>query len=126
MPFVHITSLPFDQPFDVPEVVAGISNDFAEATGVGLEHVTATWQVLLPGYYAVAGITAQCQPEASHPVLVEILAPDFQTPEQIETALLAVAVSIAGRTGIPRQNIFINYRQAHSGMVFDAGELVRW
>ena len=126
MPFIHIKSLPFQNSFDVSKVIEGVSKDFSKAVGVDLKHVTTTWQFLQPGHYAVAGIAVLSQPETSHPVLVSLLAPDFESSAQIEKALLAVAASISKRTKIPRNNIFINYEQAHSGMVFDAGEIVRW
>jgi hypothetical protein len=41
-------------------------------------------------------------------------------------AVGAVASSLAERTGIPRDNIFIDHRQARSGMVFDAGSVEHW
>jgi hypothetical protein len=37
-----------------------------------------------------------------------------------------VSSSISKRTKVAATNIFISHRQAHSGMVFDAGEIVRW
>ncbi|HXH02232.1 MAG TPA: hypothetical protein VNN09_02820 [Candidatus Competibacteraceae bacterium] len=126
MPFIHIKSLPFETAFDVAAVVEGITHDFSAATGIGLEHVTATWLFLSPGHYAVAGSAAAQQPQSSHPVLVDLLAPDFNPPEVVEKMLNCVASSIAKRIGIPRSNIFINYQAAHSGMIFDAGEVVRW
>lgn len=126
MPFIHVKSLPFDGEFQAAEVVAGITSDFAASTGVGAEHVTATWQFILPMHYAVAGQVAEHQPQNSHPVLVDLLSPDFNNMETVAKMLKSVAESIAKRTGVPQQNIFINHRQAHSGMVFDAGEVVRW
>lgn len=126
MPFIHVKSLPFRKPFDVQSTVEGLSRDFSNGTGVGLEHVTATREFIAPDHYAVAGSAAQHQPDDSHPVLVDLLAPDFNTPETVETMLATVAASISARTGIPIGNIFINYREAHSGMVFDAGNTVRW
>ena len=126
MPFIHVKSLPFDGAFQAEEVVAGITADFAVSTGIGLEHVTATWEFFQPRHYAVAGKVAESQPQNSHPVLVDLLAPDFNDMETITKMLSSVAESIAKRTGVPQQHIFINHRQAHSGMVFDAGEVVRW
>ena len=126
MPFIHIQSLPFKVTPDIPSIIEGVSKDFAKATGVGLEHVTATWQFLSAGHYAVAGVSAQQQPENSHPLLVTVLAPDFESQAKVEKSLKAVASSISKRAKVPLSNIFINYTQAHSGMVFDAGEIVRW
>lgn len=126
MPFIHVKSLPFEQAIEMPALVQGLTEDFAEGTGVGLEHVTATWIFLQPGHYAVAGNTSAGQPATSHPVLVDLLSPDFNSQEQIENMLRIVAASISKRTLIPLNNIFINHRQASSGRVFDAGEIVRW
>jgi phenylpyruvate tautomerase PptA (4-oxalocrotonate tautomerase family) len=126
MPFIHIKSLPLDDSFDASAVIEGLSEDFAKATGVGVEHVTATWEILPPGYYAVGGKTALHQSLNSHPVLVDLLAPDFNSDESVEKMLSAVSSSISKRANISINNIFINYRQAHSGMVFDSGEIVRW
>ncbi len=126
MPFIHVKSLPFEQSLDIAAVLEGLSRDFAEGTSTGIEHVTATWEFLPAGHYAVAGKAESCQPRNSHPVLVDLLSPDFNSPQKIERMLQVVAASIAKRTKIPIDNIFINHRSAHSGMVFDAGEIVRW
>lgn len=42
MPFIYVKTLPFDPPMNAEEVVEGITQDFANETGIGLEHVTAT------------------------------------------------------------------------------------
>jgi hypothetical protein len=126
MPFIHIKSLPFDRVLNVTSVLEGLAKDFAKETGVGLEHVTATWEFLPAGHYVVAGNAEAHQPENSHPVLVDLLSPDFNRPEKIGKMLHVVASSISKRAKIPISNIFINHRQAHSGMVFDAGEIGRW
>lgn len=126
MPFIHIKSLPFDRALNVTSVLEGLAKDFAKGTGVGLEHVTATWEFLPAGHYAVAGKAESHQPENSHPVLVDLLSPDFNPPEKVEKMLHVVASSISKRAKIPISNIFINHRHAYSGMVFDAGEIGRW
>ena len=126
MPFIHIKSLPFDPPIDAGPALMVVSREFAAATGVDLEHVTATWEFLAPHHYAVAGETAASQVPDSHPVLVDLLAPDFNSPETVQTMLEAVAQSIARVSGVASQNVFVNYREAHAGQVLDAGEIVRW
>ncbi len=126
MPFIHIKSLPPAKPFDTAAILEQLSADFAAATGIGIEHVTATWEFFAPGHYAVGGKAACEQPAGSHPLLVDLLAPDFNADEDVERMLAAIADSLAARAGIARDNIFINQRDARSGRVFDAGELVRW
>ena len=126
MPFIHIKSLPFSEETDTAALLEQLSVDFAAATGIGIEHVTATWEWLEPGQYAVGGRAARERPAGSHPLLVDLLAPDFNTDEDVARMLIAVADSLAARAGVARDNIFINQRDARSGRVFDAGQLVRW
>lgn len=126
MPFVHIKSLPFKPVFEVDKVVEAISKDFAKGTELELEYVSVSWAFFPVGGYAVEGIAKAYQPKESHPLLVDILSPDFNPQAQVERMCRVVAESIEKHTGIPHYNIFINHRQAHSGMVFDAGEMVWW
>jgi hypothetical protein len=49
MPFILVKSLPFETPLDIPSVVEGITKDFARDSGIALEHITATWEYMLPG-----------------------------------------------------------------------------
>ncbi len=126
MPFIHIKCLPFADEPDTAALLEGLCDDFTAATGIGIEHVTATWEWLAPGHYAVGGKAANEQPAGSHPCLVDLLAPDFNADDDVEGMLVAIADSLAARAGIARDNIFINQRAAHSGRVFDAGEIVRW
>ena len=126
MPFIHVKSLPFNEPCDVGAVLEGLTRDFAESTGINLEHVTATWEFLPEGHYAVAGSAALHQPQATHPVLVELVAPDFNSSEDVEIMLETVALSISKRAKVQKDNIFISYRDVGSGTAFDRGEIVRW
>ncbi|HEV8646727.1 MAG TPA: hypothetical protein VGR01_14285 [Burkholderiales bacterium] len=126
MPFIHIKSLPLAKSSDVGVVLEGVSRDFAKETGIELKHVHATWEFLKPSHYAVAGKARDRQPKSSHPLLVDLLSPDFNDAKAIETMLACVASSLAKRAGVSRTNIFISHRQAHSGMVFDAGSAERW
>lgn len=77
MPFIHVKSLPFDPPLKMSTVVEGLTRDFARGPGIDLEHVTATWEFLPAGHYVVAGKSQSHRPDASHPVLVDLLSPDF-------------------------------------------------
>ncbi|QKT03966.1 hypothetical protein HUS23_09135 [Ectothiorhodospiraceae bacterium 2226] len=126
MPFIHVRSLPFEQPLDVQAVIEGLSQDFAGSTGIALQHVTATWTFFAPGHYAVAGLAASHQPRQSHPLLVDLLVPDLNSADDVRRMLIAVASSLAQRTRLPRENIFINCRAARSGRVFDEGRIARW
>ena len=126
MPFIHIRSLPFEDPVDIPAVIERVSIDFASDTGIRLDYVTTTWEYFDKGHYAVAGKAATTQRPDSPPVLVDLLVPEVNSDQTVEKMLSAVAGSISEQAGVRRNNIFINVRRAQSGMVFDAGEVVRW
>ncbi len=126
MPFIHIKSLPFERPLDVPAVITGISRDFAEENAIPLEHVHVTWEYIAAGHFAKGDHAPDLQPEGSHSVLVDLLTPSFNAMETIGTMLRTLARSISVRAQIPPHKVFINHRQAFSGMVFDDGDVVEW
>lgn len=126
MPFIHIKSLALQHDVSIRTAVEQICGDFSLETGTAPEHVTVTWEYMMSGHYAVAGKAATQQPLHSHPILVDVLVPDSHSAETVERMMRCVADSIAKRAGIPRENIFINCRTAKSGMVFNAGDIVRW
>lgn len=69
---------------------------------------------------------AEYQPVAQYPIIASLLTPDFNDARTIALMLEANADSIVRHAGILKNNIFINYTAAHSGMVFDDGEIVYW
>lgn len=126
MPLISIKSLPLPECEEMGELLAGISRELADLTGIGLRHITITWEYLPPGHYAEGGETCEVQPEQTHPILVSVLAPDFHRPEKVEAMLKGIAAGIAARIPVSRDNIFVHFQDASSGKVFDAGRIVRW
>ncbi|MCG7872727.1 MAG: hypothetical protein N0C88_07235 [Candidatus Thiodiazotropha lotti] len=126
MPFIHIKSLPFEQQRNISRILQRVTEDFSTVSGIDKQHITVTWDILSAGHYAVAGEVADFQPESGHPLLVELLLPDFNSSEAIAEYIKAVAESLSRHTQVPINNLFINCRLARSGQVFDAGEMVYW
>ena len=126
MPFIHIRSLHFEKSLDASKVIKEITEDFSIATGVAIEHITVTWEFVTPGHYAVAGKVVEYQSMESHPLLVDLLIPDFNSAQEIEDMVRETAKSISRRVKIPVDNIFVHGHVARSGRVFDAGEIVHW
>ena len=126
MPFIHIRSLPLAGRFEAGEAVRAISRHFAAATGTDERHLTVTWQILEPEHYSQAGRTAPKQTSDSHPLLVEVLAPDLNEQDRIEGMLAATARAVATQAGVSPDNVFVDFRAARSGRVFDGGEVARW
>jgi phenylpyruvate tautomerase PptA (4-oxalocrotonate tautomerase family) len=126
MPFIHVRSLPLASDIDLTEAVSAISREFAAAADTDLAHVTVTWELIEPGHYGHAGQTAPTQPAGSHPVLVELVAPDLNSPERVELMLRTSAAAVARQAGVGAENVFVEHRPARPGQVFDQGEVVRW
>ncbi len=126
MPVIHIKSLPFGNDFDAAQILEDLCRDFATETGIGLQYVTVTWEYLASGHYAVAGSVVPHQPRNSHPVLVDLLTPDFHSSTRVEAMLRAVVAAIAARAPVDAGNIFVNHRRAYGGGVFADGDVVRW
>src|SRR3712207_5265518 len=112
MPFLHIRSLPIEDDFDAAEAVRAISAEFAAGADVREQHVTVTWQTFEQGHYASAGETATAQPAATHPILVELLAPDSNSDERIERMLRAAAAAVAAQAGVEPGNVFVHFSAA--------------
>jgi len=126
VPFLHVRSLPVGRDFDAADAVRAISAEFAAGAEVEERHVTVTGQTFEPGHYASAGETATAQPVASHPLLVELLAPDSNSDERIERMLEIAAGAVAAQAGVEPDNVFVHFSATQSGRAFDGGELVRW
>jgi hypothetical protein len=112
MPFLHVRSLPLDPPFAPAEAVRAIAAAFAREVGVDVQHVTVTWQVL--------------DAHRGQPLLVDLVAPDFNDDERIATMLRAAAAAVADAAGVAPRDVFVDFRAARPGHVFDGGEIVRW
>ena len=126
MPFIHIKSLPPQTDFNIVDAVESISKTFSKETGIAIEHITATWEFFDSGHYAFGGKTTMYQPVQSHPIIVDLLAPDFHDKASVERMLNCLALMVAEQIKVTKGNVFINYRQAHSGQVFDKGKVVYW
>ena len=126
MPYIQIKSLPFEEPKPISEILCRINQDFATRLDVPLEHIHSTWEYFQPGHFAKGDLAPRCQPDSFHSVLVDLLTPDFNDAHTCEMMLEVLAASLANHARIPLGKIFIQHRHACSGMVFDAGEIVRW
>ncbi|KLV10611.1 hypothetical protein [Photobacterium ganghwense] len=126
MPLVRIKSLPFAQEVDIPTVLSQLSRTLAEVSGISLQHVMATWDFLTPHHYAHNGKVVDCQPAKTHPILVHLVAPNFNTENDIADMLELIAESLSEQLPIDKSNIFINYSPAYSDGVFDEGHVVEW
>jgi phenylpyruvate tautomerase PptA (4-oxalocrotonate tautomerase family) len=126
MPFIKIKSLKFEKPINIGEIIVNLSKEFSGKVGIDLEHIHVIWEYLDPDHYAMAGKTTKEQPLKTHPILVDLLVPEFIEPDKIKMMLESVAESISCHSGIPIKNIFINCAYAHSEMVFDSGKLEKW
>ena len=125
MPIIKVTSLPFENQ-DSASWPVQVCEHFARSTEIPLKHVSATWQLLPHGHYAHAGVRAQYQPSDSHPVIVEIMLPDFYALDRVEKIIHAAVEAVGFASKLPKQNIFVQVNRARAGAVYDEGRIVRW
>ena len=125
MPILRVTSLPFENQ-DSSAWPTEVCKHFSASTDIPLKHVSTTWQLLPQGHYAHGGNSAHFQPQDSHPVLIEIMLPDFYAIERVEVVILAVVDAVSYVSHMPKDNIFVQVNRARSGAVYDDGRIVRW
>jgi len=126
MPLVQIRSLPPVEPFDVATAVEAVSEALAHTTGIAVGHFMVTWDFMQAGHYAHAGQVAGNQPAQTHPVLVDLSAPDSGGSAQVVRMLETVADIVSEISGVDRNNVFAIYREVRSGQVLDEGGIVTW
>ena len=126
MPFIHIKSLPHSEPKDMRQILINICHDFSHDTGISLKHIHITCEFYQPGFYANDGVTFNHQPTDTHPIIIDFLTPDFNDIETVQKMLISIANSLSTRAEVAKKNIFINHREARSGLVYDEGEIVKW
>lgn len=126
MPLVRIKSLPFEQEVQISQALQALSQAVADAGNIELHHVMVTWEYLPPSHYVHCGKVADIQAINTHPLLVDLIAPNFNTEEQIASMLELIANTIAEQVPVAKSNIFINYIPAYSDGVYDEGQVVEW
>lgn len=125
MPVIRVTSLPFENQDSSPWA-ARVCEYFSRTTEIPLEHVSTTWQLLPGGHYAYGGRSCAFQPQDSHPIIAEIMLPDFYGIDRIEKIIHSTVEALSFVASMPKKNIFVQVNRARSGAVYDEGRIVRW
>lgn len=125
MPILRITSLPFENQ-DSTDWASAISAQFSKITEIPVKNVSVAWHLLLGGHYSYNGVGVNFQPQDSHPMIVEVMLPDFYALDRVELIIKAVVESICRVTKMPKENIFVQVNRARSGAVYDDGRIIRW
>ncbi len=124
MPVISIKTLPLDNSLNPAEILNKLCCDFAAQNGFKPEHVWAYWEFIKPDHYAVGSATSPVQKENTHSPIIRILAFEGNQKEKIKKMLETTAGILSKEMKIDIGNIFIEYSEAHSGMVFDGGNVV--
>ncbi|KKD00407.1 MULTISPECIES: hypothetical protein [Photobacterium] len=126
MPLIRIKSLPFAGDVEVNVALSILSQAIADATQIPQQHIMIVWEYIPAGHFVHGGQLANQQPSNSHPVLVDMVAPNFNTEAQIAAMLELIATSLSRTLPVAQNNIFINYTPAYSDGVYDDGHVVEW
>jgi hypothetical protein len=124
MPIISIKSLPLNKKVDIPELLKKLNNETAGAIGYEARHIWSYWQFIEPDYYAVGERLSETLTKESHSPIVEVMSFEGKSKETIKTILLTIAEVLSKGLEIDIGNIFIIYREAYSGTVFDGGEII--
>lgn len=125
MPIVRINCLPVKK-LDLGLAVRGVTSALATATEIDPEHISVLWNELSADSYAHRGDLAELQPQATHPILIDLIAPDFHRPHLVQLMMKTLAHEVAVLTGADHNNILIIHQPQSSGHVYDQGRLVSW
>lgn len=125
MPFIRIKSPPVEPNLEMGAVLETLCASFSSRSGIDVKHITAIWEELKPDCYVSAGSIAKEGISATHPILVELFAPDL-FEAQVPELLNSLADCLASQMRISREHIFIAYQPARSGWILDRGKLEIW
>ena len=123
MPIISVRSLPLENA-DTPSMLKKLCTGAAEAIGYEPSHIWATWEFLEPGNYAVGNRTETMQSATTHSPIVRVISFEGKPQKDIEKMMRSIAGIISSELNIDIGNIFIEYSEARSGMVFDGGETI--
>jgi hypothetical protein len=115
-PMVKICSLPIDR--DLSEVLAGISEDVSNDTGIGEEFITYYWVTLSD--IICMGDTVNT------PILVDLYVPGFFNNDDMISMMNSLAAAIETNVGLDREWIFIQIHYPSQGQVYLSGEVQVW
>jgi len=116
-PMVKISSLPIDK--DVDKVLAAISRDVSQGTGIEQQYITYYWLTF-------DSINCMGEKTAGRPILVDLYVPGFFTNELIGTMMTGLAASIEKHVGLSRKWVFIQVHFPNQGQVYLSGEIQIW
>ena len=126
MPFIHVKSLPLQKSTNIEVLLKNLSKTVAKETQIDEKHFTVTWNFFEPQRYCCAGKISTSHNYSSHPILVDVLVPDFFREEKKAHIMEIIAENLNANLQCDIKNIFIHCREARSGEVFDKGEVAHW
>ena len=104
---------------DAPAVLAGVSRDVSAATGLPEQVITYYWQTF-------DAIHCMGEPAPDKPVFVDLYVPGFFTDAQVAKVMTAIAESLAKRTGVSTEWVFIHTHFPLQGQVYISGHVDHW
>jgi hypothetical protein len=114
-PMVKICSQAIDKDIDV--VLAGISEDVSESTGIDQKFITYYWSTL-------DSVNCMGEKTTEYPILVDLYVPGFFSDEDIAGFMESLATALQTNVGIDPQWVFIYVHVQKPGQVFISGEVL--
>ena len=120
MPIIEIQAL-IDQPPAIGELLKKTAQAAADALGIELKRVWATFKPIEAGAYLEGGVLRQTNDALEVAPIVDIRALHGRPADKKRACLEAVARAVGQGLGVDPDNVFVEYREIPSGHVFTGG-----
>lgn len=111
-PMVRIMSLPVSG--DVDSILADISKNVSEETGLGQEFITYYWQ-------SIDAVNCMGHKSDSYPVFVDLYVPGFLSTDEIKGLMTSIAENIERFAKIDKKWVFIHTHFPRQDQVYISG-----
>ncbi|WP_318491107.1 hypothetical protein [Photobacterium leiognathi] len=126
MPLIAIKALPFETQVEIDDALKSLSEQIAIQCEISLEHIMITWEWINNDHYIHNGEVVEKQQQITHPVLIELTAPNYYSQQNIVFLMELIAKDISSNLPVNKGNIFISFTPAYSDGVYDHGSVINW
>lgn len=123
MPVIQIRALPQKSFVSIETTLKRLCAEVAPCLGTKPQSVFATFTPVDFAHYVEGDKKAASQPEGTHPPIIDVIAFEGRTPEQIESALVTIAKVICESFKLAPGNVFITYHEGKSGQIYTGGSV---
>jgi hypothetical protein len=123
MPIFEIKALPQKMGIDPQVVMKKLCLEIATVMKIPEHQVWATWDPILPGHYVEGGVSADVQPNSTHPPIINLIAFEGRPDSLMEKVIIRAAEVLSAELKLEKGNVYIQFTETRSGRTYVGGEL---